>query len=191
MNIQVILNCRWRYFWCSTRLARLASFLWHAEHSKSLVPLCEWMCAMSVDFKRNALWHIWHLNGLMLLWMRKWRTRSRGFLNRFGQLVHKSHRVEPSILKRTLYWSGAPSLARSTTVVQLTRSSSAGSCASDNPLRLSAFWRISSRSLTSSITSLRPTMVRFWSFFIIRIYKVFINCFFFLIKLLFCIPKSW
>ncbi|TNN42836.1 hypothetical protein EYF80_046966 [Liparis tanakae] len=73
-------------------------------HSKALMPVCVFMCAVSVLFTANARKHCLHLNGFSWVWMRMWRTRSLGFLNsleQYGQPCQRtpfSSRMEPMLL---------------------------------------------------------------------------------------------
>jgi len=77
----------------------------------------------------------------MLLWIRRWRTRSKGFLKRLGQWEHNNHRTVSSIRYLTKYclkkehvyykntcvheritYKGVDGFARSTRVVHMVRS---------------------------------------------------------------------
>lgn len=67
-------------------------------HSKALMPVWVFICAVSVLLTANALKHCLHLKGFSCVWMRMWRTRSLGFLNSLEQYGQPCHRTPFSSL---------------------------------------------------------------------------------------------
>lgn len=83
---------------CTFMLPEVEKHFKQLWHSKALIPVCVFMCAVRVLFTAKALKHCLHLKGFSWVWMRMWRTRSLGFLNSLQQYGQPCQRTPFSSL---------------------------------------------------------------------------------------------
>lgn len=83
---------------CTFMLPEVEKHFRQHWHSKALIPVCVFMCAVRVLLTAKALKHCLHLKGFSWVWMRMWRTRSLGFLNSLEQYGQPCQRTPFSSL---------------------------------------------------------------------------------------------
>lgn len=83
---------------CTFMLPEVEKHFRQHWHSKALIPVCVFMCAVRVLLTAKARKHCLHLKGFSWVWMRMWRTRSLGFLNSLVQYGQPCQRTPFSSL---------------------------------------------------------------------------------------------
>lgn len=97
---------------CTFMLPEVEKHFKQHWHSKALIPVWVFICAVRVLLTAKALKHCLHLKGFSWVWIRMWRTRSLGFLNslvQYGQPCQRtpfSSLIEPGEERKK--WSGWP-----------------------------------------------------------------------------------